>query len=60
MANYQAKIIQLNVRWYLGYALNYRDLEEMMTERRLSIDHTVIFRWMQDHALKLTNEVVRI
>jgi hypothetical protein len=32
------------VRWYLRYALSYRDLEEMMRERGLSIDHTTIYR----------------
>ena len=48
--HYQSDIILLNVRWYLRYALSYRDLEEMMTERGLSIDHTTIFRWVQDYA----------
>jgi len=35
------------VRWYLRYALSYRDLEGMMAERGLSIDHTSIYRWLQ-------------
>jgi oligopeptide transport system substrate-binding protein len=29
----------------LRYSLSYRDLEEMMAERGLSVDHTTIFRW---------------
>src|SRR5690349_5340759 len=33
------------VRWYLRYSLSYRDLEEMMAERGLSVDHTTIYRW---------------
>ena len=34
----------LCVRWYLRYAWSYRDLEEMMLKRGLSVDHTTIFR----------------
>ena len=41
------KIIVLCVRWYLPYSLSYRDLEEMMAERNLSVDHTTIWRWVQ-------------
>jgi transposase, IS6 family len=48
--HYQAEIILLFVRWYLRYALSYRDLEEMMRERGLSVDHTTIFRWVQHYA----------
>ena len=38
-------MILLCVRWYLRYALSYRDLEEMMLERGLHVDHSTIFRW---------------
>jgi transposase-like protein len=48
--HFQAEIILLCVRWYLRYALSYRDLEEMMFERGLHIDHTTIFRWVQQYA----------
>jgi transposase-like protein len=41
------------VKWYLRYALSYRDLEEMMTERGLSVDHTTIFRWVQEYSPKI-------
>jgi transposase, IS6 family len=41
------------VRWYLRYALSYRDLEEMMEERGLPIDHTTIYRWVQRYAPEL-------
>ena len=40
----EAEIILLCVRWYLRYSLSYRDLEEMMLERGLHVDHTTIFR----------------
>ena len=42
--HFQADIILLCVRWYLRYALSYRDLEEMMLERGLQVDHTTIYR----------------
>ncbi len=45
--HFEAEIILLYVRWYLRYALSYRDLEEMMAERGLSVDHPTIYRWVQ-------------
>jgi transposase-like protein len=43
--HFETEIILLCVRWYLRYALSYRDLEEMMRERGLHVDHTTIYRW---------------
>ena len=51
--HFQADIILSCVRWYLRYALSYRDLEEMMAERGLSVDHTTIFRWVQQYVPEL-------
>lgn len=48
--HYQAETILLCVRWYLRYSLSYRDLEEMMVERGLAVDHTTIYRWVQHYA----------
>ena len=48
--HFQAEIILLNVRWYLRYPLSYRNLEEMMIERGLSVDHTTIYRWVIAYA----------
>ncbi len=48
--HFQAEMILLCVRWYLRYPLSYRDLEEMMIERGLHIDHTTIFRWVPQYA----------
>src|SRR5215470_18813236 len=45
--HFEDVIILLCVRWYLRYSLSYRDLEEMMAERGLSVDHVTIWRWMQ-------------
>jgi IS6 family transposase len=51
--HFQAEIILLCVHWYLRYPLSYRDLEEMMRERGLHIDHTTIYRWVQCYAPEL-------
>lgn len=51
--HFEAEIILLCVRWYLRYSLSYRDLEEMMRERGLQVDHTTIYRWVQRYAPEL-------
>jgi transposase, IS6 family len=51
--HFQAEIILLCVRWYLRYPLSYRQLEEMMQERGLPVDHTTIYRWVQHYAPEL-------
>ena len=51
--HFEAEIILLCVRWYLRYSLSYRDLEEMMRERGLHVDHTTIYRWVQRYAPEL-------
>src|SRR5215831_719308 len=51
--HFEAEIILLCVHWYLRYPLSYRDLEEMMQERGLRVDHTTIFRWVQHYAPEL-------
>jgi transposase-like protein len=51
--HFQAEIILLCVRWYVRYSLSYRDLEEMMLERGLHVDHTTIYRWVQHYAPEL-------
>jgi IS6 family transposase len=68
--HHQSEIILLCVRWYLRYSLSYRDLEEMMEERGLAVDHTTIYRWVQAYApelekrirphLRLTNDSYRV
>jgi transposase, IS6 family len=51
--HYNPETIFVCVRWYLRYALSYRDLEEMMRERGLCVDHTTIYRWVQRYAPEL-------
>jgi transposase-like protein len=52
--HFEDVIILLCVRWYLRYSLTYRDLEEIMAERGLSVDHVTIWRWVQRYARKHT------
>jgi transposase, IS6 family len=52
------EIIVLCVRWYLRYPLSYRNLEEMMAERGLAVDHSTIARWVLRYAPVL-NERIR-
>ena len=37
----------LAVRWYLRYGLSYRDLEELLAERGIDVDHVTLYRWVQ-------------
>jgi len=47
---FAAEIIVTCVRWYLRFSLSLRDVEELMAERGLSVDHTTIWRWTQIYA----------
>ena len=49
-------IILWAVRWYCRYGVSYRDLEEMMTERGVPVDHTTIYRWVQKYAPELDKQ----
>ncbi len=33
--------------WYLRYGLSYRDLEELLAERGIDVDHVTVYRWVQ-------------
>jgi len=47
--HFQAESMLLCVRCYLRYPLSYPDLEEMLCERGLHVDHTTIYRWVQHY-----------
>jgi transposase-like protein len=44
------EIITLAVRWYLRFGLSYRDVEELLAERGVEVDHVSIYRWVQRFA----------
>ena len=41
------------VRWYCKYGISYRNLEEMLEERGVDVDHTTLYRWVQYYAPKM-------
>jgi transposase-like protein len=47
---FEPEVIVTCVRWYLRFGLSLRDLEELMAERGLAVDHTSIWRWVQAYA----------
>ena len=48
--HFGGEIVLWAVRWYCRYAVSYRDLEAMMTERGVAVDHCTIYRWVQRFA----------
>src|ERR671923_1390176 len=50
---FEPSIMVTCVRWYLRFCLSLRDLEELMAERGLSVDHTTISRWSQTYGPEL-------
>lgn len=55
--HYAPDIILLCVRWYCRYSLSYRDVEEMMRERGLTVDHVTVFRWVQRYAPEINRRM---
>ncbi len=51
--HYQPAIILCCVRWYLSYPLSYRQVEELIIERGLPVDHSTVFRWVQHYSPEL-------
>ena len=41
------EVISIAVRWYLRYGLSYRDVEELLAERGVTVDHVTVCRWVQ-------------
>jgi transposase-like protein len=40
-------VIILAVRWYLRFGLSYRDVEELLADRGIDVDHVTVYRWVQ-------------
>jgi transposase-like protein len=43
---FPADVIVLAVRWYLRFGLSYRDVEELLSERGVEVDHVTVYRWV--------------
>jgi transposase-like protein len=44
------EVITVAVRWYLRFGLSYRDVEELLAERGVEVDHVTVYRWVQRFA----------
>ena len=54
---FPAEVILWAVRWYLRFAVSFRDLEEMLAERGVRVDHVTLHRWVQRFAPELERRV---
>ena len=43
---FPAEVILWAVRWYLQFPISYRDLERMLADRGVEVDHTTMYRWV--------------
>jgi len=50
---FEGEIILWAVRWYCRYGISYSDLERMMEERGVGVDHSTIYRWVQKYASEM-------
>lgn len=41
------EVIVVAVRWYLRFGLSYRDIEELLLDRGVEVDHVTVYRWVQ-------------
>ena len=48
--HFNRDIILGAVRWYCKYGISYRELQEILAERGVNVDHTTIYRWVQRYA----------
>jgi transposase, IS6 family len=51
------EVILWAVRWYLMFPVSYRDLELMLLDRGVEVDHTTIFRWIQAYAPEIEKRI---
>jgi transposase-like protein len=54
---FTAEVILWAVRWYLMFPISYRDLELMLLDRGVAVDHTTIFRWIQAYSVELEKRI---
>jgi len=49
---FPAKVTLWAVRWYLQFPISYRDLERMLADRGVTVDHTTMYRWVHSWLLR--------
>ena len=55
--HFKYDIIIWAVRWYCKYGISYRDLEEMLRERGVCVDHSTLYRWVICYAPKILDKL---
>src|SRR5271165_204853 len=50
---FEPEVILLAIGWYLRFSLSYRDVEKLLAERGLLVDHVTVWRWVQSYAPEL-------
>ncbi|QGP56932.1 Transposase IS66 family protein (plasmid) [Piscirickettsia salmonis] len=53
LTHFKKDLIMMVIRWYVAYNLSYRDIEELMAERGIQVDHSTIHRWVVKYAPQL-------
>src|SRR5215217_8127791 len=56
---FPAEVILWAVRWHLQFPISYRDLEAMLADRGVVVDHTTMYRWVQRFAPELEKRMRR-
>jgi len=59
-SQFEREIILWGVRWYVAYPISYRQLEEMMGERGVTVDHSTLNRWVIKYAPELAKQFRRL
>ena len=47
---FEGEIVPWAVRWYCRYGISYQDVDQMMGERGVGVDHATLYRWVQKYA----------
>ena len=58
-AHYPKSVILYAVYFYVRYGVSYRDLEEIMAERSVAVDHATLNRWVEKYAGAIADEAHR-
>ena len=58
-SQFERAIIPWGIRWYVAYPISYRQLEEMMQERGVCVDHSTLDRWVIKYAPEIEKQFRR-
>ena len=56
---FPAEVVLWAVRWYLQFPVSYRDLERMLADRGVEVDHVNLYRWVQRYMVVWSTETPR-